>query len=846
MGAAGSAMTAGLAMAPRQTGPAVILRAQRSTAAERQLSGVSSFAFQGTNAHLLLGPVHTSFAPLPAASPILHRGSTALLDGLATAAQATHWHKSFTSVLPPAHSLVRSVHINSQQRRHEAVFVADLAHPSAAWLRDHIVGGRIVVPGACYLEAALAAAKLATLAGSPISSLSLGADAGAAGSRGGQPSLMAALQNVSIRAPLILAAPIGRGGVESSVPMLSISVDLQAGSFSIASQARTGSGGGGGVNSAATTVHVDGSICCIPAAAALSQPPSSVDPGVQLSRPARCTAAVSADACRARATEPLDASRLYADLAEAGLQYGPAFRCLDNVHTSAQSPRGGAPDPDTSCWARISPQAASGPAGSFLVHPASLDCAFQLGAAVGGGDPGGKPSGSVTFVPAALSLFYISPRPLMGGDIIGPSGGALQGGDDGGLVAVARCGRPPSPALPPSSSAPHSSAMFRDLTLFGPSGEVMACVVGLESRPIGGAHRSDGATTAAAAASQQLPPGSRLGASGRGAEEEAQLDCLYEVSWQVEGPDEARTGGQIDGPGISAAAVPDRAQGGGCLTLAHPLAGCGCDGSSADGGMGMVLSKALQLLQVASQLPSATGASGPTVRLACIASGTAQGPTPGGLGPSAAGSSPSPLSSALQGLLRTVGREVPGLHLDCHQSDPNKSAAGAFVGGGQGSTLSVSNISSGSGAAAADHHQPFDGYGSLSSAGARSCPRLLRSSAAAPAPMPFQLVPSPRGSLSSLVPSPLALPLRASANGSSPAATGAASYVDGLAPGTALLAVRAVGLNFRDVLNVSLVQGGGVVVSTAALLAVRALGLPRRPRCESATTGGQRGHGEVL
>ena len=188
---------------------------------------------------------------------------------------------------------------------------------------------------------------------------------------------------------------------------------------------------------------------------------------------------------------------------------------------------------------------------------------------------------------------------------------------------------------------------------------------------------------------------------------------------------------------------------------------------------------------------------------------------------------------------------MPGLHLDCHQSDPNKSAAGAFVGGGRGSTFSVSSAGC-SGAMSADHHQPFDGYGSLSSAGARSCPRLLRSSAAAPAPMPFQLVPSPRGSLSSLVPSPLALPLRASANGSSPAATGAASYVDGLAPGTALLAVRAVGLNFRDVLNVSLVQGGGVVVSTAALLAVRALGLPRRPRCESATTGGQRGHGEVL
>ena len=41
----------------------------------------------------------------------------------------------------------------------------------------------------------------------------------------------------------------------------------------------------------------------------------------------------SIDAQRVSATVPRDTVQLYAQLRESGLQYGPAFRLLRNVHT---------------------------------------------------------------------------------------------------------------------------------------------------------------------------------------------------------------------------------------------------------------------------------------------------------------------------------------------------------------------------------------------------------------------------------------------------------------------------------------------------------------------------------
>jgi hypothetical protein len=50
----------------------------------------------------------------------------------------------------------------------------------------------------------------------------------------------------------------------------------------------------------------------------------------------------SVDAQRASAPVPRDTAQLYAQLADAGLQYGPAFRLLRNVHVPIVGDDGGA------------------------------------------------------------------------------------------------------------------------------------------------------------------------------------------------------------------------------------------------------------------------------------------------------------------------------------------------------------------------------------------------------------------------------------------------------------------------------------------------------------------------
>ena len=80
-------------------------------------------------------------------------------------------------------------------------------------------------------------------------------------------------------------------------------------------------------------------------------------------------------------------------------------------------------------------------------------------------------------------------------------------------------------------------------------------------------------------------------------------------------------------------------------------------------------------------------------------------------------------------------------------------------------------------------------YGSTATGGALLSARLLPLAVAGAAALgPHQLVPAPRGAFSGLVPAPVDVAPEA------------------LAPGQLGIRVQAVGLNFRDVLNVS---GGG-------------------------------------
>ena len=117
----------------------------------------------------------------------------------------------------------------------------------------------------------------------------------------------------------------------------------------------------------------------------------------------------------------------------------------------------------------------------------------------------------------------------------------------------------------------------------------------------------------------------------------------------------------------------------------------------------------------------------------------------------------------LWGLLRTVAAEAQTLAVSGADADalaPSARRAAQLMLG-----------------SAADAAQPFDGYGTAAAAGSRFLPHMLPSLASSTLP-PFQLLPQPRGALQNLAPAPV--------NADAP-----------LAPGQVLVAVKAVGINFR-------------------------------------------------
>ena len=125
----------GLVSMSRQThGASVVIGAQVH-------GGVSSFAFQGTNAHAVV-------STFPKDN--IHRSSQHLRDGAALAMQKQrHW------VLPKPHSLLTLAASHKQT----VIMQCQLADPRLAFLSDHHVMGRALFPAAAMLEVAAAAAK---------------------------------------------------------------------------------------------------------------------------------------------------------------------------------------------------------------------------------------------------------------------------------------------------------------------------------------------------------------------------------------------------------------------------------------------------------------------------------------------------------------------------------------------------------------------------------------------------------------------------------------------------------------------------------------------------------------
>ena len=855
-GPAGVALAAGTAFVPRQSGPSPASSIQKRSmhhstlSSEGDMCGISSFAFQGTNAHLLVSSLGEGTVGDPASHgaafkrraepppPLLdHEGDMGKGKGSPSSSPHTPsiWFKTFTSVLPPAHSLLRRVravprssaasppsslqphvdrraHLTAPSVEEDAVvvFEADLGHPSSGWLRDHVVGGKVLVPGAAFLEAALSAAHM--LSSLPEGSLSSQRTNRQQGGPGGSPPadaaspppLSLALSEVSFLSPLVLPSfgstdPVRSRSTDPVRSMdppvtLMVTVSPTSGTFKVSSRLGTGSGATVSLHARGTFSALVGQGCPSNAAIDTVARPTDSLTGTNIKRPEGKRGGI--DAVRAHNTQPRASARLYADLAAAGLQYGPAFRglrCINSSFVPYQSAEA-ATAPTEEASARVITPPAGGPRCSFLVHPASLDSAFQLGAVVGGAATSSSSKGTTTtsgsgttYVPAHVSLFYAARSPLQGGGSTVTSHPISDLGqleiEEEDLIATACVAAPPhhgrggggGPLSSLGGSKPlPKKALHRDFTLSTISGALIALVVGLESRLItdGSGRARQAAARTGGSSSSQAPaasPGHKHGISREAdEEEEARAVCMYEVQWQV---DEAQP--CLDHSPLKTAFHP-------APHATVRLLTEGTKGQS-DGGINQMLSEALKLAQGAARQPAANA-------MSLLFSGDSKSSL----------SSCTPLGSSsemVHGLFRSVGREVPGLEISSVRSDPQRppdldldpygsyshrpSTGCQITLGSTGSDLSSTAASS-----ASNSQSPYDGYGDEVSAGALLRPRLLRPLAASSSPAPYQMVPHPRGSLTSLVPVPLLLTDQP------------------LALGTVLLLVKAVGINFRDVLNV--------------------------------------------
>ena len=122
----------------RQTGPMAA-----SQAGSQLYCGTSAFAFQGTNAHAIMS------IQSPGAACQSARAKAKSLPFQ----RRRHW------VAPLVHPLLTTFNSSSSKI---AVLEANLAAPSAAYLWDHIVADRSLMPGAGSFDLACSAAKLLT------------------------------------------------------------------------------------------------------------------------------------------------------------------------------------------------------------------------------------------------------------------------------------------------------------------------------------------------------------------------------------------------------------------------------------------------------------------------------------------------------------------------------------------------------------------------------------------------------------------------------------------------------------------------------------------------------------
>ena len=147
-----SAMTSGgrrSLHAAKQAGPLSNQPSSIGDANAAALAGVSSFAFQGTNAHLVL----------QRGAAMTDQGHSQVAHGKLT------WRKQRAWAAPRAHPMLISTHMQLPPR--QVVVVCRVAgNVSLSYLHEHMVTGRALIPGAAFFIAASAAGQVLLLEGS--------------------------------------------------------------------------------------------------------------------------------------------------------------------------------------------------------------------------------------------------------------------------------------------------------------------------------------------------------------------------------------------------------------------------------------------------------------------------------------------------------------------------------------------------------------------------------------------------------------------------------------------------------------------------------------------------------
>ena len=181
----------------------------------QRLAGTCSFGMSGVNAHALLSA--------PAAD--------AALQAPAAVAGVLSWQRSSYWPSPLLHPLLLLANVgpSSHGRGRLAECAANLSASSLAWMRDHAVQGRPLLPAAAMFELAAAAVAACTTANGSI----------------GSTSALAALTGLSILAPCLLP----EGGSSSSF-FVRASVDSRSGALEV-----LGSSGSRHLAGAATAVR---------------------------------------------------------------------------------------------------------------------------------------------------------------------------------------------------------------------------------------------------------------------------------------------------------------------------------------------------------------------------------------------------------------------------------------------------------------------------------------------------------------------------------------------------------------------------------------------------------------